>query len=100
MELLSLKEECFRKERVVTWVKTVEVVDGDRKETFRFPNKEITEDFPGVSDSKKSAYNARSLDWEDPLEKAMATHSSTLAWRMTEEPGGPQSMESKRVRHD
>ena len=31
-----------------------------------------------------------SLGWEDPLEKAMATHSSILAWRMsrTEEPGG------------
>ena len=35
----------------------------------------------------------RSLGWEDPLEKAMATHSSTLAWKIpwTEEPGGLQS---------
>ena len=35
----------------------------------------------------------QSLDWEDPLEKGMATHSSILAWRMpwTEEPGGLQS---------
>ena len=33
----------------------------------------------------------RSLGWEDPLEKGMTTHSSTLAWRIpwTEEPGGP-----------
>ena len=32
----------------------------------------------------------RSLGWEDPLEKTMATHSSILAWRIpwTEEPGG------------
>ena len=32
----------------------------------------------------------RSLGWEDPLEKEMATHSSTLAWKIpwTEEPGG------------
>ena len=32
----------------------------------------------------------RSLGWEDPLEKEMATHSSILAWRIpwTEEPGG------------
>ena len=32
----------------------------------------------------------RSLGWEDPLKKEMATHSSTLAWRIpwTEEPGG------------
>ena len=31
-----------------------------------------------------------SLDWEDPLEKARATHSSILAWKIpwTEEPGG------------
>ena len=32
----------------------------------------------------------QSLNWEDPLEKEMATHSSILAW--TEEPGGLQSM--------
>ena len=36
----------------------------------------------------------QSLDWDDPLEKGMATHSSTLAWEIpwTEEPGGLQSM--------
>ena len=36
------------------------------------------------------------------LEKAMAPHSSTLAWRVpwTEEPGGLQSMGSHRVGHD
>ena len=35
------------------------------------------------------------LDWEESLEKGMATHSSILAWRVpwTEEPGGLQSME-------
>ena len=44
----------------------------------------------------------RSLGWEDPLEKEMATHSSTLARRIpwTEEPGGLQSMGSQRVGHD
>ena len=44
----------------------------------------------------------RSLGWEDPLEKEMATHSSILAWRIPwmEEPGGLQSMESQRVGHD
>ena len=43
-----------------------------------------------------------SLGQEDPLEKEMATHSSTLAWKIprTEEPGGLQSMGSQRVRHD
>ena len=45
---------------------------------------------------------AGSLGWEDPLEKAMATHSSTLAWKIpwTEEPGGLQSMRLQRVGHD
>ena len=44
----------------------------------------------------------RSLGWEDPLEKGMATHSSILAWIIlwTEEPGGLPSMESQRVGHD
>ena len=44
----------------------------------------------------------RSLGWEDPLEKEMATHSSTLAWRnpWMEEPGGLQSMGPQRVGHD
>ena len=42
------------------------------------------------------------LDWEDPLEKEMATCSSILAWRIpwTVEPGGLQSIGSQRVRHD
>ena len=44
----------------------------------------------------------RSLGQEDPLEKAMATHSSILAWKIpwTEEPSGLQSMRSQRVGHD
>ena len=45
---------------------------------------------------------ARSLGREDPLEKEMATHSSTLAWKIpwTEELGRLQSMGSQRVGHD
>ena len=41
-----------------------------------------------------------SLGGEDPLEKEMITHSSTLAWEIlwTEERGGLQSMRSQRVR--
>ena len=44
----------------------------------------------------------RSLGWEDPLEKEMATHSSTLAWKIpwTEEPDGLPSMGSQRIGHD
>ena len=41
----------------------------------------------------------QALDWEDPLKKGMATHSSILAWEIpwTEEPGGLQSMGLQRV---
>ena len=44
----------------------------------------------------------QSLGQEEPLEKEMATHSSTLAWEIpwTEEPGGLQSTGLQRVRHD
>ena len=44
----------------------------------------------------------QSLGREDPLEKEMATHSSTLAWKIPwiEEPGRLQSMGSQRVGHD
>ena len=44
----------------------------------------------------------QSLGWEDPLEKAMATHSSTLAWKIlwTEKPGRLQSIGLQRVGHD
>ena len=44
----------------------------------------------------------RSLGQEDPLEKEMATHSSTLAWKIpwTEEPGRLQSMGLQRVGHN
>ena len=44
---------------------------------------------------------AQSLGQEDPLEEAMATHSNILDWEIPwrEEPGGLQSMRSKRARH-
>ena len=61
--------------------------------------------FPGGSDGKASACNVG--DWvrplgEESLEKEMATHSSTLSWKIprTEEPGRLQSMGSQRVGHD
>ena len=42
----------------------------------------------------------QSLGWEDPLEKEMATHSSTLAWKIPwmEKPGSLQSMEVAKSR--
>ena len=62
--------------------------------------------FSGGSDNKESASAmqetwVRSLGWEDPLEKEMATHSSILIWRIpwTEEPGGLRSTRSQRVGH-
>ena len=44
----------------------------------------------------------QSLGQEDPLEEGMATHSSILAWKIpwAEEPGGLQSMGSRKVRYD
>ena len=63
--------------------------------------------FPGESDSKESPWQCRRCrfdlsGWEDPLEKEMATHSSTLAWKhpWTEDPGRLQSMGSLRDRQD
>ena len=43
-----------------------------------------------------------SLDWEDPLEEGMATHSSIIAWRIpvAEEPGGLQFLVFQTVRQD
>ena len=44
----------------------------------------------------------QTLGQEDPLEKEMAIHSSTIAWKIpwTEEPGRLQSMGLQRVRHN
>ena len=58
--------------------------------------------FTGGSNSKESACNVGDPGQEDPLEKEMATHASTLAWRIprTEEPGRLQSIGLLRVRHD
>ena len=52
---------------------------------------------PGMRETR-----VRSLGREDPLEKEMATHSSTLAWRIPwrEEPGRLQSMGLQRVGHN
>ena len=62
-----------------------------------FPGGSVGKNLPAMRETR-----VRSLSWEDPLEKEMATHSSTLAWKIpwTEEPGGLQSMGSQRVGHD
>ena len=58
---------------------------------------QLVKNLPAVQETR-----VRSLGWEDPLEKEMATHSSILAWKIswTEGPGGLQSMGSQRVGHD
>ena len=58
---------------------------------------QMVKNLPAMQDTQ-----VRSLGWEVPLEKGMATHSSILAWRIpwTEEPGGLQSVELQRVGHD
>ena len=52
---------------------------------------------PGMRETQ-----VRFLGREDPLEKEMATYSSTLAWKIprTEEPGRLKSMGSQRVGHN
>ena len=58
-------------------------------------------EYTGLRQEMEKA-RAQSLCREAPLEEEMATHSSALAWEIpwTEEPGGLQSMELQRVRHD
>ena len=62
-----------------------------------FPGDSVAENLPAMQEMQ-----VQSLGREDPLEEEMATHSSILAWEIpwTEEPGGLQSMEPQRVKHD
>ena len=54
---------------------------------------------PSVQEMQKMG--VQSLGWEDPLEEGMATHSSILTWKiLLTEPGGLQSMGSKRIGHN
>ena len=57
----------------------------------------IAKNLPAMQETQ-----ARSLGWENPLEKGMAMHTTVLAWIIpqTEEPDGLQPMGSQRVRHD
>ena len=71
-----------------------------------FYNLLINYSFLGGASDKKSACQPGDpvlfLDWENPLEKKMTTHSRIPALEIpgTEEPGGLQSMRSQRVRHN
>ena len=61
-----------------------------------FPHSSVVKNLPAVLETQ-----VQSLGWENPLEKGMATHSITLAWRIPwrEEPGRLQSIGSHRVGH-
>ena len=58
---------------------------------------QMVKNLPAIEETQ-----VRSLGWEDPMEKGMATYSSILAWKVpqTEDLGGLQPMGSQRVRHD
>ena len=66
--------------------------------------------FPGGASDKEPVFQCRRhkrcgfdlLGQEDPLEEGMTAHSSILPWRIpwSEEPGGPQSMGSQRIRYN
>ena len=53
-----------------------------------FPDGSVVKNLPAVLEMQEM--QARSLDWEEPWEEEMATHTSILVWRIpwTEEPGG------------
>ena len=65
-----------------------------------FPDGAVVKNPPGNAGDKKM--QVQSQGREDPLEKAIATHSSILAWEIpcTEDPGGRQFMGLRRVGHD
>ena len=56
---------------------------------------QVVKNLPAMQETQ-----VHSLDWDDPLEKKMTTHSSILAWGIpgTEEPDGLQAMGLQRVR--
>ena len=65
-----------------------------------FPGGSVVKNLPPMQETQET--QIRSLGREDPLEKEVATHSITLAWKIpgTEEPGRLQSMGLQRVGHD
>lgn len=66
--MLSPREEnVFKKETVVNWIKTVEVVDENRKMTIEFHNREVTEDL-----DKREEF---SLEWTEERERGEALKS-------------------------
>ena len=80
--------------------KTLEMFYPHVTEAWDFPRGSGVKNPPAMQELQEMKF--QSLGQEDPLEEAMATHSSILAWRIpwTEEPGGLRSIASQRVAHD
>ena len=106
LKLIIQKTKIMASGPITSWQ-----TDGETMETvtvFIFLGSKITADCDcRVAETVKRLPTMRetqnlSLGQEDPLEKEMATHSSTLAWKIpwTEEPGRLQSMGSQRAGHD
>ena len=72
-------------------------VEGLQRWPWASPVAQTVKNLPAMQET-----SVRSLDWEDPPEKEMATHSSILAWRIpwTEKPDRLQSMGLQRVGHN
>ena len=64
-----------------------------------FSDGPVVKHLPAIQETQET--EVQSLDWEDPLEKEMATHSSILAWKTpwTEEPGGLPPMGVQSVKY-
>ena len=98
----AILEESLNEREGCSWAvgSTVDVVDEGKRFYYCLRASlaaQLVKNLPATQETW-----VRSLGWEDPLEKGMATHSSVLAWRIlgTGEPGGLPSMGSHRVRHD
>ena len=88
----------------------METVDGliiECRHKYKYINRTICKKTSLVAQAVKRLSTmretwVRSLGWEDPLEKEMAIHSSTIAWKIpwTEEPGRLQSLGLQRAGHD
>ena len=78
----------------------------NEEEIGKIPEKEfkimIEKMIKNLENKMEKIQESINKDLQELMEKAMATHSSTLAWKIpwTEEPGRLQSMGSRRVRHD
>ena len=76
------------------------MIYGAAKKIRGFPNGSVVKNPPAIQEPQEPQF--QSLGREDPLEKKITTHSTTLAWKIpwTEKPGRLQSPGLQRVGHD